>query len=155
MLTREEAIKLLDDCDGKITLCGSDAHRIKHLLKQHLPSTRRINMNNFTFGRKITRKEFIEECLDPVEACRNYMGYDEFEKQYKSYRKSHNAPTDVMRKPISSSVCSMENITEIVSTCDDGSQFYLKIDSWSGGTINAEKWIKLPPIPQDDDKEQQ
>lgn len=109
-------------------------------------------MSNFNFGRKITRKEFIEECLDPIEACRNFMGYDEFEKEYKSYCKSHNAPKNVMRKPINSSVCSMDNITEIVSTCDDGAQFYLKIDDWSGTTIHTEKWIKLPPIPQGEEK---
>lgn len=55
------------------------------------------------------------------------------------------------RKPINASLSVMDNITEIISTCDDGAQFYLKIDGWSGGIIHTGKWTKLPPIPQDDE----
>jgi hypothetical protein len=60
-------------------------------------------------------------------------------------------PEQPRRMVVSTSICAQDNITEIVTSYDDESQYYLKIEEWND-FCRGSKWQKLPPIPQDDDK---
>lgn len=148
MLTREEAVELLDGCDGEITLCGSDAHRIKHLLNQHreqiYPSDKWAAPTVDEIKELSRHGNHCKHATSICERCYRHAVAYWMEKSTKQPR----------RKLINTNALHIADSNDVVilQTFDTGEVYTATFNIHD---LSGQSWellpTKLPPIPQDDD----